>query len=89
MEALEASRSGENVYFSILAHLEVAITLREQGRLRRTLEICQQQLQLAEERGLSQVSLAGCLMAITGEVLAEQGDLKGGIDQTQKRVSTD
>jgi LuxR family maltose regulon positive regulatory protein len=90
LTALEASRLGGNSYFSILAHLEVAITLREQGRLLPAAEICQQQLQLAKDIGLSQASVAGCLMSIQGEILAEQGDLeqanrlaKAGVERTE------
>jgi LuxR family maltose regulon positive regulatory protein len=86
LEAVEASRSGGNTYFSIVAHLEVAITLREQGWLQRTIEICRQQVQVAIESGLSHVSVTGCLLAIWGEALAEQGDLEGAQRQTEKGV---
>ena len=76
LEAAEASAAAGNTVFSILACLKVAITLREQGQLQRTMEICQQQMQLAGKSGLSRGSAVGCLLAIWGEVLAELGDLE-------------
>ena len=54
LEAVEASKAAGSIVFSMLASLKLAITLRDQGQLQRTMEICQQQLQLADESGLSQ-----------------------------------
>ncbi len=86
LEAAEASGAAGNTLFSILAYLKVAITLREQGQLQRTVELCQQQLQLAGRCGLSQGSVAGALLAIWGEVLAELGELERAIDLARKGV---
>jgi len=83
LEALEISKSGDNSYFSIIAHLKVAITLREQGRLLPTIEICQQQMQLADESGLWQGAVVGWLLAVWGETLAELDDLEGAIRQAK------
>lgn len=67
--ALEASKSGGNLY--MIASLKLADTSRQQGQLRRCAEICEQQLEFAQENGMSQTLVAGWLSAIWGETLAE------------------
>ncbi len=82
----ETARACEAVgynYFVIIANLEVAITLREQGRLQRTIEICQQQMQLAIELGLPQTRAVGWLLAVWGETLAELNDLNEALDRAK------
>jgi LuxR family maltose regulon positive regulatory protein len=86
LEAAEASRSAGNTVFSILAYLKVAITTREQGLLQRTIAICRQQVEFAQRSGLSQGSMAGGLLAIWGEVMAELGDLDGAMGLTDRGV---
>ena len=86
LEAAEASAAAGSTVFSTLAYMKVAITLREQGQLQRSIEICQQQVQLAGKSGLSRGSVAGCLLAIWGEVLAELGDLEGALAQARRGV---
>ncbi|MFC1975771.1 hypothetical protein ACFLXQ_05190 [Chloroflexota bacterium] len=86
LEALEASRAAGNIYMILIANLKLAITLRQRGRLRQTIEICRQQLQLAGESGLSQTVVVGWLLAIWGEVLVEINDLDGAIHQAKKGV---
>jgi LuxR family maltose regulon positive regulatory protein len=68
----------------IVASLKVAITLRAQGFLKRTLEICQQQMELADDMGLSQTRLAGFLLSVWGETLAELDDLDRGLDLVER-----
>jgi len=80
MEAAEASQAAGDDIFSLLAYLKVAITLREQGRLQRTIELCQEQLEFASRSGLLHASVPGGFLAIWGEVLAELGDLDGALD---------
>jgi hypothetical protein len=60
--------------------LKVAITLREQGRLQRTIALCQEQLEFASRSNLMHTSVPGGFLAIWGEVLAELGDLEGALD---------
>jgi LuxR family maltose regulon positive regulatory protein len=84
--ASEACRGSDHIYCFLVANLKLAMTLRAQGRLQRVAEICKQQLQLAEESGLSQAAVAGCLLAIWGETLAELNDLDGAIHQAKKGV---
>jgi ATP/maltotriose-dependent transcriptional regulator MalT len=64
---------------TLIASMKLAVTMRQQGRLEQVSEICQQQLQLADESGLSQTVVVGWLLAIWGEVLAEFSDLDRAI----------
>jgi LuxR family maltose regulon positive regulatory protein len=86
LEALEACKATGDIYLILLTNLKLATTLRSQGKLQRTKEICQQLMQLAHECGLSQIGLVGWLLAIWGEVLAEFNDLDGAIDKARKGV---
>ena len=83
-EALRVCRAAGNIYYVMLASMKLAITLRSQGKLRQTMEICEQQIQVANEYGFSQTSLVGLLLAIWGEVLAEKNDLDGAERQAKK-----
>jgi LuxR family maltose regulon positive regulatory protein len=47
-------------------------------------EICQQHFSLAKESGMSRTDAAGCLLAIWGEVLAEENDLVGAIEYVRR-----
>jgi LuxR family maltose regulon positive regulatory protein len=84
LEALKACKAAGDQHFVIVASLKVAITLRAQGFLRRTLEICQQQMTLVEDMGLSQTRLAGFLLSVWGETLAEVDDLERGLDLVER-----
>jgi LuxR family maltose regulon positive regulatory protein len=85
-EALEASKAAGNIYMVLVASMKLAITMRWQGRLERVIKICQQQLQLANDSGLSQTYVVGWLLAIWGEALAELNDLDGAFHQAVKGV---
>ncbi len=86
LEALEACKVAGDIYLVMLTSLKVATTLRSQGKLQPTIEICRQQMQLANTNGLSQTGLVGWLLAIWGEVLAELNDLDGAVDKARKGV---
>jgi LuxR family maltose regulon positive regulatory protein len=88
LEAAEASQAAGDTIFSLLAHLKVAITLREQGRLQRTIELCQEQLEFASRSGLMRTSVPGGFLAIWGEVLAELGDLEGALDLVTRGIES-
>jgi LuxR family maltose regulon positive regulatory protein len=83
-EALKACQAASDIYFVMIANIELAITLREQGRLHRTIEICRQQQQAAVEFGLPQARIVGWLLAVWGETLAELDDLNGAVDRAKK-----
>ncbi|MFC1976235.1 LuxR C-terminal-related transcriptional regulator [Chloroflexota bacterium] len=84
LEALETCKAAGDIYFSMIANLRLALILRMQGQLQRTIEICQQQMQLANESGMPQTVVVGGLLATWGEVLAELNDLDGAIHQAKK-----
>ncbi len=83
LEALNVSQAEGNIYMALIASMKLAVTLRQQGHLERVIEICQQQLQLAERSGLSQTIVVGWLLAIWGEVLAEFNDLDGALHRAK------
>jgi LuxR family maltose regulon positive regulatory protein len=84
MEALQASKEAGNIYMTLIAGMKLAVSLRELGQLEQVIQICQQQLHLANESGLSKSELAGWLLAIWGEVLAERNDLDGALDKAEQ-----
>jgi LuxR family maltose regulon positive regulatory protein len=84
LEALEASKAAGNTYMTLIASMKLAVTMRQRGRLDHVIEICQQQMQLASKSGLSQTAVAGGLLAVWGEILAESNDLDGAIHQAKK-----
>jgi LuxR family maltose regulon positive regulatory protein len=85
-EAVQACKAAAHTYYIMVAHLKLAITLRFQGRLQRTIEICRQQMQFADENGLSQTKVVGWLLTIWSDVLAELNDLQGAIERAKKGV---
>ena len=86
LDALEMSKAAGNIYLILTANLKLAIILRQQGRLQRAIEICQQQMQLANESGISQTVVVSGLLATWGETLVELNNLDGAIDQAKKGV---
>jgi LuxR family maltose regulon positive regulatory protein len=85
-EALEASRAAGNAYLILYASLRLVLTLRDLGRLSQAIEICQQQLELANESGLSQTVVFGWLTTLWGEVLAERNELDRALQLVLKGV---
>ncbi|NQU22737.1 MAG: PQQ-binding-like beta-propeller repeat protein, partial [Candidatus Nealsonbacteria bacterium] len=73
-------------YLWMNVSLKLALALRAQGRLQEAAEICKQQLQLAQDSGMSQTEMVGWLLAIWGEMLAEVDDLDGAIGKAKKGV---
>ncbi len=83
-EALETVKATGDTYLLLIASLRMAETLRQQGKLPQIVEICQQQMQNAEENGLSETVVAGWLWAMWGETLAELNDLDKGREYAEK-----
>jgi LuxR family maltose regulon positive regulatory protein len=88
LKAAKASQAAGDTIFSLLAYLKLAITLREQGWLQRTIELCQEQLEFAGRSGLMHASVPGGFLAIWGEVLAELGDLEGALDLVTRGIES-
>jgi LuxR family maltose regulon positive regulatory protein len=87
LQAAEAAAQAGDTIFSTVAYLKVAVTLREQGQLQRTIEICRREIQRADSSGLPRGSVVGALLAIWGEALAELGDIEGAIDLANQGVA--
>jgi LuxR family transcriptional regulator, maltose regulon positive regulatory protein len=87
VEALEASKAGGNVYLTLLSGMKLAITLRMQGQLQGTIDLCQDQFRLANEKGVSQMPVVGWLQAIWGEALAETNQLAEALEKVRQGVT--
>jgi LuxR family maltose regulon positive regulatory protein len=86
LEALEACKAAGKIFLILIANVNLAVTLRQQGRLQETLEICGQQLKLGIKRGMAKTVVIGWFLAIYGEVLAEINNLDGAIEEAKKGV---
>jgi LuxR family maltose regulon positive regulatory protein len=84
--ALKACEAAGNTYLFLYNSAKLALNLKFQGRLRQVREICQQRVQFADENGMSQTAVAGWLLAIWAEVLAEENDLDGALDLAEKSI---
>jgi LuxR family maltose regulon positive regulatory protein len=82
-EALRACQAAGDTYYIMLANLKLASTLRAQGRLQQTIDVCQAQIGPAEELGVIQSNTVGVILGIWGEALAELNDLEGAIHQAK------
>jgi LuxR family maltose regulon positive regulatory protein len=78
-EAATLSQAAGNVYLALNAIMRLALNQRHQGRLQRAGEVCRQGLELVNESGLAQTTLAGGLFALWGEILCERNDLDGAL----------
>lgn len=84
LEAANAYKITGDTYFTLLAHIKVGMTLLEQGKLQETLQLFQEQLQFATEKGMEQTDIVGWMSAMWGEVLAEQNDMASAIRMVKK-----
>ncbi len=81
IEAYNVCKASGDTYYAMLASMKLAITLRSQGQLQQVIALCRQQIQLANECGLSTSPLKGLLLAILGEVLVELDDRDQALHQ--------
>ena len=85
-EELKTSKESGNTYSTMVASLKLTLILRMQGDLQQAKMICQQQMDLAKESGLSQTAIAGGILATWGELLAETNNLDEALQQARKGV---
>jgi LuxR family maltose regulon positive regulatory protein len=64
--------------------VKLVLNLKARGRLLQAKEICQQRMQFANEKGMSRTAVAGWLLAIWGDVLAETNDLDRALDLVKR-----
>lgn len=86
LAAVRACEAANDTYFILIANLKLAITLRSQGRLQETIDVCRQQLQFAQDRGLGRSSAAGWCLAIWAEVLAQRNELDRALEMIRQAV---
>ncbi|NYT10654.1 MAG: hypothetical protein GKC09_12105, partial [Methanosarcinales archaeon] len=83
-DALEISRAAGNRYQATIANLKLVIVLRQQGKLQQVIDICQEEMQHANDSGMSHPVTLGLLLAIWGEALVEINELDEAIHKTLK-----
>jgi LuxR family maltose regulon positive regulatory protein len=74
-EAVTLSSATGNHYVALIARLNLARLQTQRGHLRRGAEILRHAIHVAEERGMSQLPVAGLLSAELGSILLEWNDL--------------
>ena len=84
--ALETSKASGNVYLNLIANQKLLVVVRQLGQLQRTLEVCEQMMQFANEHGVSETAMVGNMLANWGEALAEINDLDGAISLVRKGI---
>jgi LuxR family maltose regulon positive regulatory protein len=87
LQAAEAASQAGDTIFSMIAYMKVAVALREQGRLRQTIAVCQREIARADSSELPRGSVVGALLAIWGEALAELGDLEEAANLVNQGVA--
>ena len=85
-QALVAYIASGDVFMTLATSALLALNPRQQGRLQQSAEICERRVQYANENGVSQNAVAGTLLAIWGEVLAELNDLDGALQRANQGV---
>lgn len=81
-EGLRVSLAQGNVYLALNAAYKLASALRQRASLLAAYDTCHEALRLAEAHGLAQTSMAGCLYALTGEVLSDWNRVDEALAQT-------
>jgi LuxR family maltose regulon positive regulatory protein len=84
LEALEMSEKSGHPFMILISNGRLAWTLRQQGKLRQVIHLCEQQMQYADECGISQTLVAGWLEAQWAEALAELDDLDRAVQKAKK-----
>jgi len=86
LEFAASCKPTNDLFLFMIAHLKVATSLRELGRLQQTIEICQQQVAFAQEHGLSQTIFVGWAMGLWGIALAERNQLDRALELATQGV---
>jgi LuxR family maltose regulon positive regulatory protein len=85
--AIDAYIAAGDVFMTLATNALLAVNLRQQGQLQRTAEICERQVRFAHEWGVSDIPVVGTLLAIWGEVSAEQNELDVALQRASQGVA--
>jgi len=83
-EALKLSQSAGNPFILLIANLNLAETLWQQGQIMTVLEICERQMQFATDHDLAETPIIGWLLGLWGAALAELNQLEQALELTRK-----
>ena len=83
-EALKLSQSAGNPYIIMIANLNLAETLWQQGEIMTVLEICEHQVQFATEHDLAEAPIIGWLLGLWGASMAELNQVEKALELTHK-----
>ena len=86
IKALQLSQSAGNPIIIMIANLNLAETLYQQGQVMKVIEICQQQMQFATDHGLADTPIIGWLLGLWGAALAEMNQLDKALELSQNGV---
>jgi len=84
LEALEMSKKSGHPFMILISNGRLAWTLRQQGKLKQVIHLCEQQMQYADECGISQTLVAGWIETQWAEALAELDDLDRAVQKAKK-----
>jgi LuxR family transcriptional regulator, maltose regulon positive regulatory protein len=82
-QALAISKAAGNTYMALNAGFKLAGMQRQRGMLSRAFDTCSAHIIQAEQTGLAQTSMAGCLMALRGDILCEWNRLPEALAETR------
>jgi LuxR family maltose regulon positive regulatory protein len=85
-EALEISKLSGDPFIQMIAQLNLAETIWQQGNVKQVDEICAHQAHQAEKQGLADTALMGWLYGLWGAALAEMNLLEQAAEYTRKGV---
>jgi LuxR family maltose regulon positive regulatory protein len=83
-EALKLSQSSGNPHIIMIANLNLAETLWQQGEIMAVLEICERQVQFATEHDLAEAPIMGWLLGLWGASMAELNQVEKALELTHK-----
>jgi LuxR family maltose regulon positive regulatory protein len=86
IDELNIGRAADNLWTVVRSLCDLADVRIIQGQLRRAADLCQQALQLAEDRGARQFGTVGYALVKLGDVLYERGDLVAAREHAREGV---
>ena len=83
-EALKLSQLAGNPFIIMIANMNLAETLWQQGQIMDVIEICERQMQFATDHDLAEAPIIGWLLGLWGAALAELNQVAQALELTQK-----